>query len=163
MWICRWILVVSTKCLLLCVKRRPLLEILNCIRVRLSMILIASSPASNGGRISSLMVLRKLNKTSKLRFIAQILILNRRHLIKMRLHVIIICSPHVLLLLLILVSGQTIVTHDFLCLLRVLVSRWGLLRVKVVSETSSVRCIPAGCRHLRLVGSSLDYRLWRWI
>ena len=108
---------VSTKCLLLWVKRRSLLEILKCVRIRLSVILIATSPASNGGRISILMVLRKLIKTSKLRFITQILILNRRHLIKMRLHVIIICSPHVLLLLLILVSGQTIVTNYVLCLL----------------------------------------------
>lgn len=156
MRICRWILVVSTKCLLLWVKCRPLLEILNCIRVRLSMILIASSPPSNGGRISILMMLRKLIRTSKLRFIAQILILNRRHLIKMRLHVIIICSPHVLLLLLILVSGQTIVTHYVLCLLCVLISRWDLLRVEIISKTRSVRYIPAGRRHRRLVGSSLD-------
>jgi hypothetical protein len=94
-----------------------LLEILMCIRVRLSVILIATSPASNSGRISILMVLRKLIKTSKLRFITQILILNRRHRIKLRLHVIIICSPHLLLLLLILVSGQNIVIHDVLCLL----------------------------------------------
>ena len=71
------------------------------------MIIIATSPASTGSSsIIILLELRKLIQTAMISVITQILILNRRHRIKLRLHVIIGGSPHVLLLLLILVSGH---------------------------------------------------------